>query len=82
MVTLQQLKNLMQKYAGDISGGRVSRTVPLEQYLPDDGIGTATSRRIFKSSVIYTLYVNNVRIKPWPNNWVSVSIDGLAPKLL
>jgi len=88
MYTPEQLKKLMLihlKNFGVYSSPPTRQTV-FETVLPnDDGYGTATSRRLFKGTVIRDLINNghdSGHSAKWPRDWVGKNIDTLAPKLL
>ncbi len=60
----------------------ISEDAKHKDLLPEGGIGTATPRRIYKSSVRYALIVNGHENKKWPSNWLDLSIAQLAPKII
>lgn len=48
----------------------------------NDGITSATSsKRIYKALVTWALAANNHPIKPWPADWMTISVAALAEKL-
>ena len=46
-----------------------------------DGIGSANSKRIYKSFIRWTLSRYGVK-KPWPNNWIDLSVVDLSNKFI
>lgn len=48
----------------------------------NDGYGTATSKRIYKGFIRWTLRMNGHEDKAWPQNWMDMTVAELAQKLL
>ncbi len=50
--------------------------------LNDDGYGNATSKNLYKSFIRYTIVRNSCENKKWPANWMELTVEELADKLL
>lgn len=48
----------------------------------DDGFGSASSKRIYRSFIRWTLKHAGQKDKKWPQNWMELSVSELAEKLL
>ena len=84
-MTLNQLKLIMRKHLkhfGVYTTTPGNQTVFSDVLDDGDGIGIATSMRLFKASVRRDIAMNGQAEKTWPSGWQQENIDSLAPKLL
>ncbi len=58
------------------------RTVHSRILSDDDGTGTATSKRIYKALIRWTIVTHGLPDRPWPANWMRMRVDTLAKRLL
>ena len=84
-MTLKQLKEVMlfhlKNFTSDpsvVNKDTIHDTVLSEE----DGSGTANSKRLYKGFVRFTIIREGHNDKPWPVNWMTCSINELAPKLI
>lgn len=47
-----------------------------------DGIGNAHSKHIYKSLVRWSIRRAGGADKTWPSNWIDISVESLASKLI
>jgi len=50
--------------------------------LTDDGLGSATSKRLYKASVRWSIIQKDGNDPAWPQKWFDMSVKDLATKLL
>jgi hypothetical protein len=84
-MTLEQLKEVMKYHLGNFNdeGVAINDDTLHKQVLSDeDGFGAATSKRIYKAVVRWTLKKQCHEDKTWPSDWMELSVKELAPKLL
>lgn len=83
-ISQPQLEAVMIKFLSDFStsGDTITRDTIHSSVLSDEGIGTATSKRIYKSLVRFTIIRNGGADKAWPPNWMDLSVAELAARLL
>lgn len=83
-MTVDDLKAVMRFQMTNLSttGNDITDDSVHGTELSDAGVGTATPRRIYKSFIRFTLVNNGHADKPWPSNWLELTIAELAPKLL
>lgn len=84
-MTKNQLVEVMIFHLTNFSGGNASATkdtVHSDVLSDEDGIGTATSKRIYRSFIRYTMISNGSEDNPWPSNWIDLTVEMLATKLL
>lgn len=80
-----QLRNAIKFQLGNFSSSSdpVSDDTVFSEILSnDDGIGTANSKRIFKSFIRWTLIRNGAEDVNWPANWIDLTVSQLAEKLI
>ncbi|MFT5499343.1 MAG: hypothetical protein ACI9TH_004758 [Kiritimatiellia bacterium] len=84
-MTVSELKAIMrfQLKAFNRTGAPISNaTIHKDILSDDDGSGSATSKRLYKGNIRWTLEVAGHQEKVWPPGWMDLSVDELAPKLL
>ena len=82
---LDQLKKIMKYHLENFNdeGVTINEDTIHKQVLSDeDGFGAATSKRIYKAAIRWTLRKQGHEDKAWPSNWMDLSVKALAPKLL
>ena len=72
----------LKNFAGKKRAPSIDETTVHNTVLRDnDGIGTANSKRIYKSFVRFTRVNAGFQEKTWPANWMDMSVSDLAEKL-
>ncbi len=85
MITAEQLREVMKFHLRNFStdpNSVTDDTVHSTVLSDSDGFGTATSKRIYKSFIRWTLITNDHEDKSWPTNWMDLTVAQLAPELL
>ena len=88
LLTLDELTNVMRYYAAlesippNDTWKTIDPDVPLSQYLPGGGAGSATPARLFKGAVRYVLNSRGNTLKTWPKAWLNMSINALAAQII
>lgn len=81
----QQLVDVMKFHLDNFSDSDdpvTNNTKHSEVLSDDDGIGTANSKRIYRSVIRWTLIRGGHEDKAWPSNWIDLTVDELSEKLL
>lgn len=84
-MTLKQLSDTMIFHLGNLSRKKkqvTEDTVHSEVLSSTDGFGASNSKNIYRASVRWTLKYAKKQDKPWPRNWMELSVKDLASKLL
>ena len=84
-MTLEQLKEVMKFQLNNFNDEGVEindQTVHKSVLNEDDGFGHVNSVQIYKDVIKFTLMKQGHRLKVWPNNWLDLSVEELAIKLL
>lgn len=84
-MTLEQLKKVMKYHLENFNdeGVAINEDTIHKQVLSDsDGFGKATSKRIYKAVIRWTLEKQGHEDRTWPSNWMELSVKELAPELL
>ncbi len=84
-MTEEQLKKVMKFHLSNFNDEGVEindDTIHKEVLSEHDGFGSANSKRIYKSAIRWTIIKQGHEDKPWPNNWMDLSVIELASKLL
>ena len=83
-VTQQQLRQVMKFHLRNFSGGQsvTNQTVHSEILSGDDGTGTASSKRLYKGFIRWTLQQNGAGNPSWPAKWIDLTVSELVAKLL
>lgn len=84
-MNIDQMKNVMKYHLNNFNdeGVDIDDNTIHNQVLSDsDGFGRATSMRIYKAAMRWTLKKEKHKDKKWPQNWMKMSVDSLASKLL
>lgn len=84
-MTVEQLKSVMKFHLKNFNDEGVSidnETIHKSVLSEDDGFGTANSKSIYKALIRRTLVSNGHEDKRWPDSWMDLSVNGLAPRLL
>jgi len=72
-----QLRNL------STSDKKITDTTIHNTVLSDsDGFGSANSMRIYKSFIRYTIIQSGHEDKPWPKDWMKLTVAELSNKLI
>jgi hypothetical protein len=84
-MTVVQLKDVMKFHLKNFNDEGViisADTIHNEVLSDSDGHGNANSKNIYKAVIRWTLKKQNHKDKPWPSNWIEMSVTVLAPLLL
>lgn len=84
-MTLDQLKEVMKYHLGNFNDENVEindQTVHNTVLRDQDGFGNATSRRIYKAFIRWTLKKAGLKDKAWPDGWMNMDVLTLAAKLI
>lgn len=83
-MTKAQLIDVMIFHLNNFSSGALDITGQTlhSEVLTDDGLGSATSKRIYKAIIRWTLLNAGVQDKTWPSKWIELSINQLSDRLL
>lgn len=57
-------------------------TIHNEVLSDSDGIGSATSKNIYRASIRWVLANNGYEDAKWPSEWMTITVDDLAIELL
>ncbi len=83
---LQQLINAMIRQLENLNDTGFQpidlNTVHSQVLSSNDGFGLASSKNIYRALVRWILRRNGHQDKPWPSNWMSLSVTELANKLI
>ncbi len=63
--------------ADDVSNETIHNTILKD----DDGFGNATSKRLYKGIIRWTLDRNGDNDLEWPDKWMEMSVSALAERL-
>ena len=84
-MTLEQMKEIMKYHLRNFNDEAIvinDDTIHKQVLSDEDGFGAATSKRIYKAAIRWTLRKQGHEDKAWPSNWMDLSVNELAPKLL
>ena len=84
-MTIEQLQALMIFHLNSFNdeGIEINNNTIHNLVLSDsDGYGNATSKKIYKLVIRRGLVSQNHDDKPWPVNWMDLSVNELASRLL
>lgn len=84
-MTIEQLKEAMKALLAHFNDEGVEitdQTVHNTILTEDDGFGSANSKRLYKAFVRWVLIRNGHEDRSWRNNWMQLSVQALAEKLL
>lgn len=84
-MTVEQLKEVMKFHLSNFNDEGVpinDQTIHKDVLSEDDGFGAANSKQIYKAVIRWTLKKQGHEDKRWPNKWMDLSVEDLAPKLL
>lgn len=84
-MTLAQLKEVMKFQLSNFNdeGEEISSSTIHNQVLSeDDGFGNMNSKHLYKDAIRFTLVKQGHGLKSWPSNWMDISVDDLASKIL
>ena len=84
-MTINQLKSVMKFQLKNFNDENVevnNQTIHNQILESDDGYGNANSKSIYKLAIRWTLRNNGHEDVAWPRNWIDLSVNELAPKLI
>jgi len=84
-MTKDQLMEVMKYHLRNFSsdGDKITdETIHSTVLTDDDGFGSASSKRIYRSFIRWTLKQAGHEDKKWPKNWMELSVSELTEKLL
>ena len=84
-MTQKQLQSVMKfqlKNFNHTDAPITNQTIHKNILTDSDGFGTATSKRIYKAFIRWTIKRQNKEDKPWPKNWMDLSVEELAAKII
>jgi hypothetical protein len=85
-ITLDQLKAVMiyaLNHLNSKGASKIDENTKHEDVLSDtDGFGASNSKNIYQSYVQLGLVKHGHPHPEWPSDWMSLTVDELAPKLL
>ncbi len=84
-MTQTQLKAVMKYHLKNFNDEGVpinNDTIHGDVLSDSDGYGHANSKTIYKLAIRWTLRKQGHENKKWPNNWIDMSVNTLAGKLL
>ena len=80
-MTLEQLKEVMKYHLKNFNdeNAEISDDTPHKDILSDDdGFGIATSKRLYKAVIRWTLSKQGHENRTWPSNWMELTVKELA----
>ena len=84
-MTVLQMKDVMKYHLSNFNDEGVEindQTIHNTVISNTDGFGAANSQSIYKAVIRWTLKNQGHEDKNWPNKWMDLSVNDLAPKLL
>jgi hypothetical protein len=81
----EQLREVMKFHLRNFNdeGVRISDSTVHDEVLSDsDGFGDATSKKLYKGVIRWTLEKNGGTDPEWPDNWMGLTVSELADSLL
>ena len=82
---VEQLKSVMKFHLTNFNDEGVDindQTVHNTVLSDSDGYGSSNSKNIYQSVIRWTMKKNGGEDKPWPGDWMDLSVEKLAPKLI
>lgn len=80
-----QLREVMKYHLKNFSINDVEitdETLHKDILSEEDGIGSANSKRIYRSFIRWTLLQAGEEDKPWPKKWIDLSVADFSTKLI
>lgn len=85
-VTIEQLIEVMKYHLENFNdeGVKIDNDTVHKDVLSDsDGVtSTTSSKGIYKGIIRWTISKNGHEDKPWPNNWMNLSVKDLASAII
>lgn len=86
---VEHLKNVMKFHLGNFAKAHSQNNVAVsdetihEDVLrTDDGIGNSNSKNIYRALVRWQVKREKAKDKPWPGNWMKITVADLASRLI